>query len=210
MLNEGDGAFYGPKIDLHMTDVLGRSWQMGTIQLDSQMPQRFGLTYIGRRQPRAHAVRDSPRAARVARAVHGHPDRALRRRVPVWLAPVQVRVRPGRRGPPRGGAADSRRAARARRPRRRRRTRRDASASGSATRSSRRSRTCVVYGDKESDDGTLAVRERGGGQSTKSLFGAFDASTCYAVTLQAGAISSSPPAAGASRRPGLGGSTEHG
>src|SRR6185437_4681741 len=46
-LNEGDGAFYGPKIDLHMTDVLGRSWQMGTIQLDAQMPQRFGLTYMG-------------------------------------------------------------------------------------------------------------------------------------------------------------------
>ena len=46
-INEGDGAFYGPKIDLHMTDVLGRSWQMGTIQLDSQMPARFGLTYVG-------------------------------------------------------------------------------------------------------------------------------------------------------------------
>ena len=46
-LNEGDGAFYGPKIDLHMTDVLGRSWQMGTIQLDSQMPKQFGLTYMG-------------------------------------------------------------------------------------------------------------------------------------------------------------------
>jgi Threonyl-tRNA synthetase len=46
-LNEGDGAFYGPKIDLHMTDSLGRSWQMGTIQLDSQMPQRFELSYVG-------------------------------------------------------------------------------------------------------------------------------------------------------------------
>ena len=46
-LNEGDGAFYGPKIDLHMTDVLGRSWQMATIQLDSQMPKQFGLTYVG-------------------------------------------------------------------------------------------------------------------------------------------------------------------
>src|SRR2546423_6722874 len=45
-VNEGDGAFYGPKIDLHMTDVLGRSWQMGTIQLDSQMPARFGLSYM--------------------------------------------------------------------------------------------------------------------------------------------------------------------
>src|SRR5262245_61395509 len=46
-LNEGDGAFYGPKIDLHMTDVLGRSWQMGTIQLDAQMPKQFGLGYVG-------------------------------------------------------------------------------------------------------------------------------------------------------------------
>jgi threonyl-tRNA synthetase len=47
VVNEGDGAFYGPKIDLHMTDVLGRSWQIGTIQLDAQMPQRFGLSYMG-------------------------------------------------------------------------------------------------------------------------------------------------------------------
>src|SRR5439155_2130753 len=44
---EGEGAFYGPKIDLHMEDALGRKWQMGTIQLDSQMPSRFGLTYMG-------------------------------------------------------------------------------------------------------------------------------------------------------------------
>ena len=46
-ISAGEGAFYGPKIDLHMTDVLGRSWQMGTIQLDCQMPMRFGLTYMG-------------------------------------------------------------------------------------------------------------------------------------------------------------------
>ena len=83
VLNEGDGAFYGPKIDLHMTDVLGRSWQMGTIQLDAQMPAQFGLTYMGAGQRRAHALRRPPRAARLARALHGDPDRALRRRVPV-------------------------------------------------------------------------------------------------------------------------------
>src|SRR5205823_1338665 len=47
VLMPGEGAFYGPKIDLHMTDVLGRSWQMGTIQLDAIMPQRFGLSYMG-------------------------------------------------------------------------------------------------------------------------------------------------------------------
>ena len=46
-LNEGDGAFYGPKIDLHMTDSIGRSWQLGTVQLDYNMPERFGLTYTG-------------------------------------------------------------------------------------------------------------------------------------------------------------------
>ena len=46
-LNEGDGAFYGPKIDFHIRDCLGRSWQCGTIQLDFQMPERFDLTYIG-------------------------------------------------------------------------------------------------------------------------------------------------------------------
>ena len=55
--------FYGPKIDLHMTDSLGRSWQMGTVQLDSQMPQRFGLTYMGADNAGAHAVRRPPRAA---------------------------------------------------------------------------------------------------------------------------------------------------
>ena len=54
-VNEGDGAFYGPKIDLHMLDSLGRSWQIGTVQLDFQMPQRFGLALPGRRQRRAHA-----------------------------------------------------------------------------------------------------------------------------------------------------------
>ena len=46
-LSEGEGSFYGPKIDLHMKDVLGRTWQIGTIQLDAQMPRRFGLTYAG-------------------------------------------------------------------------------------------------------------------------------------------------------------------
>src|SRR3712207_8001936 len=46
-LNEGDGAFYGPKIDLHMTDTIGRSWQLGTVQLDYSMPERFELSYTG-------------------------------------------------------------------------------------------------------------------------------------------------------------------
>ncbi len=79
-LNPGDGAFYGPKIDMHMTDSLGRSWQLGTVQLDYSMPDRFELTLHGRRQRRAHAGDDPPRAVRLLRALHRHPARALRRR----------------------------------------------------------------------------------------------------------------------------------
>ena len=95
-VNEGDGAFYGPKIDLHMLDSLGRSWQIGTIQLDFQMPQRFGLPLPGRRQRRAHAVRDPPRADRLVRALHRHPDRALRRRLPVLARAGAGAGHPGR------------------------------------------------------------------------------------------------------------------
>ena len=93
-INEGDGAFYGPKIDLHMTDVLGRSWQMGTIQLDSQMPARFGLTYMG-----ADNAEHTPYV--VHRALLGSLERFLGILIehyagdfPLWLAPVQVRVVP--------------------------------------------------------------------------------------------------------------------
>ena len=63
VVNEGDGAFYGPKIDLHMTDALGRSWQMGTIQLDAPDAAELRLTYMGADNARAHAVRHPPRAA---------------------------------------------------------------------------------------------------------------------------------------------------
>ena len=62
-LNEGDGAFYGPKIDLHMTDSLGRSWQLGTVQLDYSMPERFDLTYTGADNAEHRAGDDPPRAA---------------------------------------------------------------------------------------------------------------------------------------------------
>src|SRR5919198_5696057 len=93
-LNEGDGAFYGPKIDLHMTDLLGRSWQMGTIQLDSQMPQRFGLTYVG-----SDNHEHTPYV--IHRASFGSMERFIGILIehyagafPFWLAPVQVRVVP--------------------------------------------------------------------------------------------------------------------
>src|SRR5215204_5641168 len=93
-LNEGDGAFYGPKIDLHMKDVLGRSWQMGTIQLDGQMPRRFGLNFAGE-DNREH----TPYV--IHRALLGSLERFMGILIehfagdfPPWLAPEQVRVLP--------------------------------------------------------------------------------------------------------------------
>ena len=102
-VSAGDGAFYGPKIDLHMTDVLGRSWQMGTIQLDAQMPAAFGLTYMGQDN-----AEHTPYV--VHRALLGSLERFMGILIehyggafPLWLAPVQVRADPGRRGAPRRG-----------------------------------------------------------------------------------------------------------
>ena len=93
-VGEGEGSFYGPKIDLHMTDVLGRSWQLGTIQLDAQMPARFGLTYMG---PDNH---EHPVFV-VHRAFFGSFERFIgiltehyAGAFPFWLAPVQLRVIP--------------------------------------------------------------------------------------------------------------------
>jgi threonyl-tRNA synthetase len=94
VVNAGDGAFYGPKIDLHMLDVLGRSWQMGTIQLDSQMPARFGLVYAG-----ADNAEHTPYV--IHRALLGSLERFTGILIehyagafPAWLAPVLVRVIP--------------------------------------------------------------------------------------------------------------------
>ncbi len=91
-LNEGDGAFYGPKIDLHMSDSIGRSWQMGTIQLDFQMPERFGISYIG-------SDNAEHRPAMVHRALFGSFERFIAILIehyagafPLWLSPVQVTV----------------------------------------------------------------------------------------------------------------------
>ncbi|OWA36976.1 threonine--tRNA ligase [Saccharibacillus sp. O16] len=93
-LNEGDGAFYGPKIDYHVLDALGRSWQCGTIQLDFQMPEKFDLTYIGEDGAKHRPVV-------IHRAIYGSIDRFLgiltehyAGAFPLWLAPVQVRVLP--------------------------------------------------------------------------------------------------------------------
>ncbi|HEX8158671.1 MAG TPA: threonine--tRNA ligase [Solirubrobacteraceae bacterium] len=93
-INEGDGAFYGPKIDLHMTDSIGRSWQLGTVQLDYSMPERFGLAYTG-------ADDAEHRPVMIHRALLGSFERFIGILIehyagefPVWLAPVQAIVLP--------------------------------------------------------------------------------------------------------------------
>ena len=92
IVNEGDGAFYGPKIDFHLTDCLGRTWQCGTIQLDFQMPERFDLTYPG-------ADGEKHRPVMVHRVVFGSIERFIgilteqyAGAFPTWLAPVQARI----------------------------------------------------------------------------------------------------------------------
>ena len=94
ILNEGDGAFYGPKIDLHIKDCLGRSWQCGTIQLDFQMPERFELEYIGQDG-------EKHRPAMIHRAIYGSLERFIAVLIehyagafPLWLSPVQVKILP--------------------------------------------------------------------------------------------------------------------
>ena len=89
-INEGDGAFYGPKIDFHLEDSIGRTWQCGTIQLDFQMPERFDLTYIG-------ADGEKHRPVMIHRVVFGSIERFIAiltehfaGAFPTWLAPVQV------------------------------------------------------------------------------------------------------------------------
>lgn len=93
-INEGDGAFYGPKIDFHIEDSLGRSWQCGTIQLDFQLPQRFELEYIG-------SDGEKHRPIVIHRVIFGSIERFIGiliehfvGKFPVWLAPVQVKVLP--------------------------------------------------------------------------------------------------------------------
>ena len=94
VVNEGDGAFYGPKIDFHLVDCIGRTWQCGTIQLDFQLPQRFELEYIG-------ADGEKHRPIMIHRVVFGSIERFIGILIehfagafPTWLAPVQVRVLP--------------------------------------------------------------------------------------------------------------------
>jgi threonyl-tRNA synthetase len=167
VVSPGEGTFYAPKIDLHMTDVLGRSWQMGTIQVDYHMPRQFGLTYMG-----ADNREHSPVV--IHRALLGSLERFIGILIehyggafPFWLAPVQVRLIPV--------GADHREDA-------------DELAGelrelGYRVDSDDRDETVgkrirdaelekvpkvLVYGDKESRD-SLAVRDRGGEQATRSF-----------------------------------------
>jgi len=164
-LAPGEGAFYGPKIDLHMEDALGRKWQMGTIQLDSQMPSRFGLTYVGSDN------REHPLYV-IHRALYGSFERFIGILIehyagafPFWLAPVQLRVIPV--------GEDHREAVQSLQEKlegyRVDVDERDETV-GKRIRDAEVEKVpyVIVYGDKESDE-SLAVRKRGGEQSTLSL-----------------------------------------
>jgi threonyl-tRNA synthetase len=166
-VKDGEGAFYGPKIDLFMDDAMGRPWQMGTIQLDGQQPARLGCRYTG-----ADNHEHMPWV--IHRALFGSLERFIGILLehyagdfPFWLAPVQVRVVPVGEG--------HRSAASTLRDRlfgegfRADVDERDETL-GKRIRDAELEKIpfVVVYGDRESDD-ALAVRERGAGQSTRSL-----------------------------------------
>ena len=163
----GEGSFYGPKIDLHITDVLGRSWQLGTIQLDRQMPLRFGLTYMGSDNTE-HPV------FVIHRALFGSFERFIGILIehyagafPFWLAPVQIRVLPVGEGHLEaamtivehlrvsGYRVD---------------VGEPTETIGKRIRAAELEKIpfTIVFGDRESDQ-SLAIRERGGEQTEESL-----------------------------------------
>jgi threonyl-tRNA synthetase len=164
-IHEGDGAFYGPKIDLSMKDSLGRSWQMGTIQLDSQQPARLNCRYIG-----ADNAEHVPYV--VHRALMGSFERFIgiltehyAGAFPFWIAPVQIRIIPvaevhqgaakelaAKLAPYRVEVDDSN------------------DTLGKRIRNAEVEKVpiVIVFGDKESDD-SLAIREHGGEQTTLAL-----------------------------------------
>src|SRR5580765_3708817 len=162
---EGEGAFYGPKIDFFMDDAMGRAWQMGTIQLDSQQPKRLGCTYMGP-DNREHTP------YLIHRALFGSLERFTGILIehyagdfPFWLAPVQVRIIPvgedhrGAAARLRGQLAEFRVEV----------DERDETV-GRRIRDAELEKVpyVIVYGDKESDE-SLAVRRRHGDQATESL-----------------------------------------
>ena len=167
VVGEGEGSFYGPKIDLHITDVLGRSWQLGTIQLDRQMPARFGLTYMGP-DNREHPV------FVIHRALFGSFERFIGILIehyggafPFWLAPVQARILPVGEAHHDGAQTI---ALRLREAGYRAEVDEPTETIGKRIRDAEMQKipVVVVYGDRESEE-SLAVRERGGAQETLSL-----------------------------------------
>jgi threonyl-tRNA synthetase len=167
VLGAGEGSFYGPKIDLHVADVLGRSWQLGTIQLDRQMPARFGLTYVGPDNTE-HPV------FVIHRALFGSFERFIAILIehyagafPFWLAPVQVRVIPV--GDDHREPATEIRGALAKAGFRVDVDDRDETV-GKRIRDAELEKIpkVIVYGDRESPE-SLSIRDRGGEQSTTGL-----------------------------------------
>ncbi len=161
-VNEGDGAFYGPKIDLHITDSLGRSWQLGTVQLDYSMPERFDLSYTG-------ADNAEHRPVMIHRALMGSYERFIgillehsAGDLPFWLAPVQVQVLSvaDRHADHAEGVAAQLRAHGLR-------AEADARSEsiGRRIREAELAKTPVmlVVGDREMETGEVSVRERGAG-----------------------------------------------
>jgi threonyl-tRNA synthetase len=162
---EGEGAFYGPKIDFFMDDAMGRPWQLGTIQLDSQQPKRLGCTYMG-----ADNTEHTPYL--VHRALFGSLERFIAIVVehyagafPFWLAPLQVRIIPVGEGHREAARALAEKLEEFR-----------VEVDDSDETVSKRIRNAevekipyvVVWGDRESEN-ALAVRQHGGEQSTRSL-----------------------------------------
>jgi threonyl-tRNA synthetase len=161
-VNPGDGAFYGPKIDFHVTDALGRSWQLGTCQLDFFMPERFDLSYTG-------ADNADHRPVMIHRALLGSMERFAGimiehhgGRLPLWLAPVQALVLPvaDRHNEAASAVANELREAGVRAGVDER-----SESVGKKIRDAELAKApfMVVLGDKEQESGKLAVRSHDGG-----------------------------------------------
>jgi threonyl-tRNA synthetase len=171
-LNEGDGAFYGPKVDLHTTDSLGRSWQLGTVQLDYSMPERFGLTYTGADNAEhtpvmIHTARMGSFERFIGILIEHHAGE-----LPLWLMPVQALVLPiaDRHNDVADGVVERLRAAGVRaevddRTESVGRKIRDAEL--------RKVPYMLVVGDKEAEEGTVSVRRHREGDEGSMAVDAF-------------------------------------
>ena len=184
VINEGDGAFYGPKLDFHLADSLGRTWQCGTIQLDSQLPERFELEYVGEDGAKHRPVM-------IHRVVLGSIERFIGvitehfgGAFPTWLAPVQVKVMPitDRSRDYAKSVADRLDAAGVRVECDFRNEKigykiREAQ--------SRKIPYMLVIGDKEAENGTVSVRTRSGGDKGAMALDAFIESITQEISSRA-------------------------